>query len=104
MKNFTDAAFESEVLQSKKPVVVDFWAEWCGPCRMLNPIMEKITETNKKVLVGKLDVDANPKTTTKYGIQGIPTIIFFKEGKVVHQITGHQSQDKIQKIIDEVSA
>jgi thioredoxin 1 len=103
MKKFTDAKFESEVLKSKQLVLVDFWAEWCGPCRMLNPIMEKLDEANAgKVIIGKMNVDENPLTPAKYDVQGIPTIIFFKDGQVVQQLVGHQSQDKIQKAIDEI--
>ena len=100
-KVFTDANFPTEVLTSKQPVLVDFWAEWCGPCRMLGPIVERIAEANAgKVVVGKMNVDENPETPQKYGIQGIPTILFFKDGQVAQQLVGYQAQDKIQKTLD----
>ena len=89
----TDAEFDSSVLQSEKPVVLDFWAEWCQPCKMLAPIVEEIAgEYKDKVKVGKLNVDDNPSTATKYGIRGIPTLLFFKGGKVVQQVTGVKSK------------
>lgn len=101
-KIFTDNNFSAEVLNSQQPVLVDFWAEWCGPCRMLAPVIERIAEANQgKVVVGKLNVDENPQTPQKYGIQGIPTLLLFKNGNVVNQIVGFQSQENIQKVIDE---
>ena len=102
-KTLTDANFQTEVLQSKQPVLVDFWAEWCGPCRMLGPVIEKIAVANAgRISVGKMNVDENPNTPQKYGIQGIPTVIFFKDGEVAKQLVGYQAQDKIQKAIDEL--
>ena len=102
-KTLTDAHFQAEVLQSKQPVLVDFWAEWCGPCRMLGPVIEKISGANAgRISVGKMNVDENPNTPQKYGIQGIPTVIFFKNGEVAKQLVGYQAQDKIQKAIDEL--
>ena len=102
-KTLTDANFQSEVLQSKQPVLVDFWAEWCGPCRMLGPVIEKIAVANAgRIAIGKMNVDENPNTPQKYGIQGIPTVIFFKDGEVAKQLVGYQAQDKIQKAIDEL--
>ena len=98
----TDSEFDSTVLQSERPVVLDFWAEWCQPCKMLAPTMEEIAgEYEDKVKVGKLNVDDNPDTATKYGIRGIPTLLFFKGGKVVQQVTGVKSKPEIKKIIDE---
>ena len=98
----TDAEFDSTVLQSEKPVVLDFWAEWCQPCKMLTPTVEEIAgEYEDKVKVGKLNVDDNPSTATKYGIRGIPTLLFFKGGKVVQHVTGVKSKAEIKKIIDE---
>ena len=102
-KTLTDANFQAEVLQSKQPVLVDFWAEWCGPCRMLGPVIEKIAVANAgRIAIGKMNVDENPNTPQKYGIQGIPTVIFFKNGEVAKQLVGYQAQDKIQKAIDEL--
>ena len=98
----TDSEFDSTVLQSERPVVLDFWAEWCQPCKMLAPTIEEIAgEYEDKVKIGKLNVDDNPKTATKYGIRGIPTLLFFKDGKVVQQVTGVKSKAEIKKIIDE---
>jgi thioredoxin 1 len=102
-KTLTDANFQTEVLQSQQPVLVDFWAEWCGPCRILAPVIEKIAAANAgRVVIGKMNVDENPNTPQKYGVQGIPTVIFFKNGEVAKQLVGYQAQDKIQKAIDEV--
>ena len=98
----TDAEFESTVLQSDKPVLLDFWAEWCQPCKMLSPTVEEIAgEYEDAVKVGKLNVDDNPDTATKYGIRGIPTLLFFKGGQVVQQLVGVKSKSEIKKVIDE---
>lgn len=84
----TDASFQ-EILQSGKPVVVDFWAEWCGPCRMVGPIIEELSkEYEGKVTIGKIDVDENTEVAAKYGIRNIPTILFFKNGEVVDKQVG----------------
>ena len=102
-KTLTDANFQAEVLESQQPTLVDFWAEWCGPCRMLGPVIEKIAVANAgRITVGKMNVDENPNTPQKYGVQGIPTVIFFKKGEVAKQLVGYQAQDKIQKAIDEL--
>ncbi len=85
----TDANFDEVVLKSDKPVIVDFWAEWCGPCRMVGPIVEEISqEYVGKAVVGKVDVDSNPNISTQFGIRNIPTILFFKGGKMVDKQVG----------------
>ena len=86
---FTDANFEELVLNAENPVLVDFWAEWCGPCRMVGPIVQEIGQDYEgKVVVGKLDVDSNPGVSAKFGIRNIPTILFFKGGQVVDKQVG----------------
>ena len=86
---FTDANFEELVIKSDKPVLVDFWAEWCGPCRMLTPLVNQLSqEYEGKALVGKVDVDSNPGIAAKYGIRNIPTILFIKGGQVVDKQVG----------------
>ena len=99
----TDSNFKNEVLSSNIPVLVDFWAEWCAPCRALAPVVEKVAAANiGKLKVGKLNVDENPGSAQQYGIQGIPTLLIFKGGKVAHQMVGFQSQSNIQRAVDEV--
>jgi thioredoxin 1 len=99
--NFSDAAFDAEVLQADKPVLVDFWAEWCGPCRMLAPTIDAIAdEYQGKIKVGKLNVDENNQTAFRYQVRGIPAILLFKGGKVVDQRVGAVPKSELTKMIE----
>lgn len=100
----TDATFE-EVLSTDKLVVVDFWAEWCGPCRMITPIIEELSdEYAEKVVIGKVDVDNNPDITAKFGIRNIPTILFFKNGEIVDKQVGAAQKSALVEKIDKLLA
>jgi thioredoxin 1 len=100
-KEVTDNSFEKEVLQTEKLVLVDFWAEWCGPCRMLGPTIESIAEEHAGIVrVFKLNVDENPATTANYGIKGIPTLILFNNGKEVERIVGAVGKQPILQVIE----
>lgn len=100
--HLTDATFTTEVLQSNIPVVIDFWATWCGPCRMIAPIIEEMAKDyDGKAKICKLDVDNNPDTATQYGIRSIPTVLIFKSGKVVDSVIGAVPK---QQIIDRLEA
>ena len=98
----TDTDFENLVIKSEKPILVDYWAEWCGPCKMITPILEEIAdEMAGKVLVGKLNVDENSQTPPKYGIRGIPTLMLFKGGEPVGSKVGALSKNDIKKFIED---
>ena len=95
-----DSSFETEVVQSDKPAVVDFWAPWCGPCKAIGPVIEELAGSyGKQIKFTKCNVDDNPVTPGKFGIKAIPTLIFFKEGKVVDQITGMVAKSKLEDTI-----
>ena len=97
----TDATFETDVLQSAKPVVVDFWAEWCGPCRMIAPALEEISrELGEKVTITKLNIDENPDTPGRYGVRGIPTMLLFKDGQPIAQKVGAAPRSQIQQWLE----
>lgn len=102
--HFSDATFEEEVLKSDKPAIIDFWAEWCGPCRMIGPIIEEMAkEYEGKAIIGKVDVDSNPGITSRYSIRNIPTILFIKGGEVVDKQVGAVPKSvlvgKLEKIL-----
>ena len=105
MPQFTDANFEAEVIKSPVPVLVDFFAEWCGPCRSLTPIVEELAKDfGGKIKVGKLDIDHSRNVPTKYGIMAVPTIILFKNGKEMEKITGLKPKADLRKRIEAVIA
>lgn len=93
-----------EVLTGNEIVVVDFWAPWCGPCRMLGPIIEELVVANEGIAIGKVNVDENSASAVEYGVRGIPTIIFFKNGEVVDKIVGVKSKSELQAKIDSLKA
>jgi thioredoxin 1 len=98
----TDSAFEKTVLQSKIPVVVDFWAPWCGPCRMVAPTLDKLAKENAgKLLVTKVNTDENPEWASKFQVQGIPTMLFVAEGKVVHRQVGALPEPMLRDVVGE---
>jgi thioredoxin 1 len=98
---FTDSNFEEKVLQSDKPVLVDFWAEWCGPCRMVGPIVEELAKDYEgKAVIGKVNVDNNPAISAQFGIRNIPTILFFKNGQIVDKQVGAVPKSVLSSKID----
>ena len=103
--NKTDVSnFEKDVLKSNRPVLVDFWAEWCGPCRALGPILEELAqEVGEKANVLKVNVDENPELAQRYGIRGIPTMIFFKNGQAAKTLVGMQPKEELRKSLDEMA-
>ena len=99
----TDASFENEVLKSTLPAVVDFWASWCAPCRMIGPVIEELADEYKgRLTVAKMNVDENSNTPTQYGIRGIPAILFFKNGELVEQVVGAVPKAQLVSVIDKV--
>ena len=101
----TDATFEQEVLKSEQPVLVDFWAVWCGPCKAIAPVVESLAATyDGKLKVAKVNVDQNAASPSRYGIRGIPTLLFFKGGKVVEQIVGFKSQEDLEAAVQRAIA
>jgi thioredoxin 1 len=98
-----DRSFDSEIIQSDKPAVVDFWAPWCGPCKAIGPVIEELAESyGENIKFTKCNVDENPATPAKFGIKAIPTLIFFKDGKVVDQITGMVAKSKLEDTIKSI--
>ena len=98
-----ESNFEQLVLQSKIPVLVDFWATWCGPCRMVAPVVEELAEEySGRVSFGKVDVDQNPRVASQYGIMSIPSLLIFKDGKPVSNIVGFRPKDQLKKSLDDV--
>lgn len=101
MINLTNENFEKEVINSKKTILVDFWASWCGPCQMIAPIVEEISnELSERIEVGKINVDEQPEIAIKYDVMSIPTLILFKDGKVVNTIIGYHSKEEILDFIN----
>ena len=101
IKHVSDASFDKDVLQSQKPVLVDFWAEWCGPCKMFAPVLDDVAKSYEdRLTVAKLDIDANPATPGKYGIRGIPTVILYKGGQVHAQKVGALTKSQLTAFLE----
>jgi len=100
--HLTDTNFKKEVLDSSEPVLVDFWATWCSPCKMITPILEELAkEYDKKFTIGKVNVEESPKTATRYGIMSVPILVFFKKGKISEQLVGVLNKAQIKRKIEE---
>jgi len=101
IKHVSDSTFDSDVLQADKPVLVDFWAEWCGPCKMFAPVLDDVAKSYEdRLQIAKLDIDANPQTPNKYGIRGIPTVILYKAGQVHAQKVGALTKGQLTAFLD----
>lgn len=101
LKEFTEQNFNDEVLKNTQPVIVDCWAEWCGPCKMLTPIFDELAgEYKGKIVMGKLDIDSNPNLASKYGVNSIPTLLFFKNGQIIDQHVGLLAKNLLKTKID----
>jgi thioredoxin 1 len=100
--NVTDSSFSDSVLNSDKPVLVDFWAEWCGPCKAITPVLEEIAQSmGERITVAKINIDENPQTPQQYGVRGIPTLILFKDGQVAATKMGAMPKAQLEKWVDE---
>lgn len=106
LQHFTDANFKQEVIESKQPVLVDFWASWCGPCKLLGPLVEELANEykDKSIKIGKMEVDENEQTPPQYQVMSIPTLIFFKDGKPVQQMVGMQTKEDLKEALDALLA
>ena len=102
LPEITDNSFQAEVVESATPTLVDFWAPWCGPCRMVGPVLEQIDAEREDVRVVKLNTDENPQTAAQFGVMSIPTMILFKNGQPVHQIVGAQPKPRIESALNDV--
>jgi len=102
--NVTDETFEAEVLNSDKPVLLDFWAQWCGPCKMIGPVLEEISGERDDIVIAKMDIDANPETPTRFGVRSIPTMLIFKGGESIATTMGAKPKAQLAQWIDSAVA
>lgn len=100
VKEFTDSNFDAEVLQATEPVLVDFWAPWCGPCRQIAPMIDELANENPAVKIGKVNIDENPRAAQKYGVSSIPTLLIFKGGQVTESFVGMRPKTHLQNALD----